>query len=390
MGKKMTAIVRLQVFFIFFLLLFYEINRMYPKDPIIRFPIIFLFLLFLLAVKSAFTRTSFPQKNAAFFYFIALECAIMFFLCEHSLFYSLSSSSVYLTTLLPLLLFLFSYNITVNGNDQFLPKIAIPMTGILSIVFFTNHRTGVDELLSVDAGSYVILYYIPFILCLKKVFFKTFCILLCLIAVLLSFKRGGIICLFAGLYVYAVVCVISASDWLIKLKRFCISLIPLFVIILCLFLVNDFSNDLIFTRFSKMESGGGSGRDVIYAHVLEMISSSSWYELLVGHGWNTVSRDSYLGLSAHNDFLECIYDYGVITFIAYLALYINLIRLMLDMLKRNSIYAAPLAASIVMFLTNSLVSHILLYDWHFITFAMFWGYIIACDEKEVRFKCRVR
>ena len=55
---------------------------------------------------------------------------------------------------------------------------------------------------------------------------------------------------------------------------------------------------------------------------------------------------------------------------------------MLSLLKRKSFYAAPFAASVAMFFLSSLISHIILYDHFFMVFALFWGYIIACDENE--------
>ena len=384
--KIMTFFCRGIPWLVFPLLLFFQISRMYPKDPIIRFPMVFLCVLFILVACYVFFDPFSLKRKTVFFPFASLECLIIFFVYEHSLFYSLDSSSFYLSIPLPLFLFVFSYNITIEKDVNFLPIISVFMVSVYSIVFLSNHNTDIYELLSVDSGSYTILYYLPILLCLKNKFLRWGSVLLCFITVLLSFKRGGIICLISGLYVYIMICVITGTNWIQRIKRLCVSIVPLALIVVGLFYINEYYGDLIFNRFSQVQETGGSGRNVIFVHVWEMISSSSWFELLVGHGWNTVLRDNYMGFSAHNDFLECIYDCGVITFIAYLALYINLVRLMLDLLKRNSIYAAPLAASIVMFLTNSLVSHILLYDWHFITFAMFWGYIVACDDKQEKMK----
>lgn len=167
-----------------------------------------------------------------------------------------------------------------------------------------------------------------------------------------------------------------------KMKRLLLTLFPLVVVVLGVYFFDAFFDGYLSYRFSKTELDGGSGRDRIFEEVVKMISNSSWIEFLVGHGWNSVVHDSYFNLSAHNDFLECLYDFGFVTLAAYISLYVCLVKMAIGMLKRNSVYVAPLSVSIVIFFINSTVSHILLYRWFFIIFALFWGYIVACDEIE--------
>ena len=55
-----------------------------------------------------------------------------------------------------------------------------------------------------------------------------------------------------------------------------------------------------------------NGREGIYLVTIDMIARSSSDHLLFGHGHNGVKSDSFLNISAHNEFLEIIYDYGII------------------------------------------------------------------------------
>lgn len=379
----MTISQRFSFPLVFVLLLFYEIFWMYPKSPVISFPSSLYVVLFLVTFVAVLWNGDFFRKSASFYSFVVLDILVIFFSYEHSLLCPFDSRFFYFTIPLPLLLFLYSYNLTLVTKNL-LPNVASATCFVLAVIYLVdrNANMGLKDLLSVDAGSYTILYYVPFVLCLKSRTLKIGMLLLCVVTVLLSFKRGGTICVFGGILVYAMFAIAQGNDWLKKAKRIYFASIALILVLLIFYYINGSFNDYLFDRFSQIEEGGGSGRTKIYAHVLEMIESSTLFELIVGHGYNAVLKDNYQGFSAHNDFLECVYDYGMITFFAYIALYVNLIRLCLRMLIRKSFYAAPLAASIMMFLLNSFVSHILLYEWFLSIFALFWGFVIACDERE--------
>ena len=60
---------------------------------------------------------------------------------------------------------------------------------------------------------------------------KVVFILLCLTTVLLSFKRGGILCLFSGIFIYTAICVIQGNDWREKRKRVFLAVISIFFVI---------------------------------------------------------------------------------------------------------------------------------------------------------------
>ena len=141
-------------------------------------------------------------------------------------------------------------------------------------------------------------------------------------------------------------------------------------------------NDLtIFDRLANIEEDGGSGRDEVWKHTWGMIVHSGPLSLLFGHGFNSVYSDSVLELSAHNDFLEIIYDYGFVGFIIYISLYVKLFKYY----KKMNIYmpeiAGPFAASIAMALSISMMAHLVINPMLFMFLTMFWGFCIAkCDK----------
>ncbi len=380
--KQFSVLQRILFSCILILFLLFEIYKMFPREPIIHFPSFFLVVLCFLTSIYVFGRNYIP-KDSTSISFIVLEILVLFFSFEHSLFYQFSYFTLYAELCLPLLFFLFSYYFTMQiVNKDVLPVVSFFLICVFSVVYLKYRNDSLDEILHSDSGSYTVLYFLPFALCLKNKYLKVLALFVCFFSVLSSFKRGGVVCLISGLYIYMFFCVIKEKKFMEKMKRLLLTLFPLVVVVLGVYFFDAFFDGYLSYRFSKTELDGGSGRDRIFEEVVKMISNSSWIEFLVGHGWNSVVHDSYFNLSAHNDFLECLYDFGFVTLAAYISLYVCLVKMAIGMLKRNSVYVAPLSVSIVIFFINSTVSHILLYRWFFIIFALFWGYIVACDEIE--------
>ena len=117
-----------------------------------------------------------------------------------------------------------------------------------------------------------------------------------------------------------------------------------------------------------------------------MISSSNIIQLLFGHGYNSVLADNPLGFSAHNDFLEILYDFGVFAFLLYCALYFRIYRFCRKLVERKSKYAGAMLFSVCLLIINSMVSHIYIYPFYASIFALVWGAIYALYKKEQNIK----
>lgn len=122
-------------------------------------------------------------------------------------------------------------------------------------------------------------------------------------------------------------------------------------------------------RFINISNDGGSGRDVVYADVWGMIRSSNFFHLILGHGYNSVIRDAQLEFSAHNDFLEIIYDFGICGILLYLGFVVSVTRL-----RYYNILSYPQKASILIFITFSVFSHMILTTTYIIPLLLFWAY----------------
>lgn len=130
-------------------------------------------------------------------------------------------------------------------------------------------------------------------------------------------------------------------------------------------------------RINREETDEGKNRLAIYRVTWEMIRSSSTEDIIFGHGHFGVRDDSELEISAHNDFMEVIYDYGIIIFVLYLCLWVYVFRRCLQLYRLKSELFIPYAASLAIFLVISMVAHLILYTSYFNYLVLFWGSIEA-------------
>lgn len=284
-----------------------------------------------------------------------------------------------------MLVLILAYNISYQSIDIFdyIPKIAwiIPLYTFV----FLNVRGFLinSEETAMISTAYYPMMLLPFVLLNKNIIIRWGLIVLTFITILLSSKRGGFIALFLGLATYYYVSYVSQRS--IARKIFSI-LCGVFI----LFLLINFTeyyvalNDLtILERLSYVDEDGGSGRDVVWKHTWSMITNSSIPQLLFGHGFNAVYSDSVLKLSAHNDFLEIIYDYGFVGLLLFITLYIKLWHYYKKIKDTMPDVAGPFAASIIIALSISMVAHLVIHPILFMFLCMFWGFCIAeCDKRQ--------
>ena len=121
----------------------------------------------------------------------------------------------------------------------------------------------------------------------------------------------------------------------------------------------------------------GDPRDELREIAFNMIINSDFFPMLFGHGYDMMMYNSPEKLPTHNDYLEVIYDYGIIGFVMYLNFFIQLFIFGRKLLKLKSSYAAPLFASIVILSLCSFFSHIFLYHHYSSLLILFWAITIG-------------
>ena len=143
--------------------------------------------------------------------------------------------------------------------------------------------------------------------------------------------------------------------------------------------VDDFSGGNISKRMEKEDVT--NGRDAIYESTLLMIQNTTIDHKILGNGHNGVKQDSILDISAHNEWLEVIYDYGYIVLLVYALLWIYMIRKWITLYKTRSEYFDAYSLCICIWAVMSMVSQLILYVSYVIYLFMFLAYIESRTRK---------
>lgn len=305
----------------------------------------------------------------------------------HSFINPFATKLLNITIILPYLLFLFTY-ISANVIKRrvlygFILFLFLYLVYSYSQEFTKVLASSLSEQTSQTNASYFILYLLPLVLCLNKKWIQYTAFFIAILVTLSSAKRSGTIAVLFGLLIFTAIDLYRLKTNIQKRPN--IGWIVAAITVMFFFIFNNnLMQDLtVFNRLKELKEDGGSGRTVIFRHTFSMISNSDVLSLLFGHGWDRVVRDSKLGLSAHNDFLEVMYDFGIIGIIMYLLFFYYLIKKTFLLIKKRSEYAASMAVSLVLFSLNSFSSHIIIYPGYMSIFAICWGYILSQDYKQI-------
>lgn len=231
------------------------------------------------------------------------------------------------------------------------------------------------------SNAYFSLFLIPFALMQRKGILKWSFVLLCLIPVLLSEKRTGFLTAIIGIVCY-IYFHFRTKKRKGRLKRFIITTLSILLIIGIIVFIVQKMDLRIFERLDNIAEDQGSGRVDVWVTTWHMIWESSGIEILIGHGFNAVVFDSPLGFSAHNDFLEVLYNHGLAGLIAYCGFIYSIIKRAIIYYKKGVKHSDIFLASVAMFLIFSMTSHLVLYPTYFIYLCIFWGSFIGSEERK--------
>lgn len=216
--------------------------------------------------------------------------------------------------------------------------------------------------------SYYVLYTLPLILLTGGRKMRIFFIIFTALVLSTSSKRAGVISMTGGLMAYWLVDNLFMGK--LKLTSLFGGVFLAAVLAGGFFYIASSEETTILERFENIQEDGGSERDVLWEDVINKIGSSDIPELIAGHGYNTVSRDSNYGRSAHNDFLEVTYDYGVIGLVLYLIAFFAFAKDTIVHIIRKTKYAPMMAFTMAIYFFLSMVSHIIIYPWANLLFMM--------------------
>lgn len=230
--------------------------------------------------------------------------------------------------------------------------------------------------------AYYALFLMPFAFMIKRKWLMWFLICIIFLTVVLSSKRAGFISFIGALVVYTYFTIKNNNKGIRSRLKYI--LVFIIVGIIGFYIFNSYiaTNDIhLLDRLANLQEDGGSGRDMVYDYTWNLLLKSDLISLMFGHGFNTVVQYSFLNLSAHTDFLETPFDYGIIGLIVYIIFYFRLFKYYKILRWYNPIYAPIFLATLFITFTLSTFAHLIIYPTHFLFFCMYWGFVMGeCDK----------
>ncbi len=275
--------------------------------------------------------------------------------------------------------FLLAYNLTIKNPQKsfltfkkyFVFIIAVSFYGVL----FRTHQMNVgnDELLVQDNNIFALLTVIPWIMLYGKRKYRLILMGLVVLCAFISLKRSAIIIISLSSIIFLFFEYVKNK----KNKALYAAAIILGVSAAAFVFENNSRVLKVAERFDSIEEDEGSGRLEIYSLALSEIASSfNIIDYIFGKGHNAVAIN-HMGLSAHNDFIEVCYDYGIVSFILYCMLHVAIIKRLLYLYKTKSAFFEAYFMSWIVFIVMSWVSHLILYSTYIVSLMFFWAFIEA-------------
>ena len=210
--------------------------------------------------------------------------------------------------------------------------------------------------------SFAIIAFLPLILYFKSPILRYSMLIFMGYISIISAKRSIII-----VFVLFLIFILTSNSKNFKnitSKRLIIGFIVLTGVVFAtmkIFNENQKDFQIVEKRFSQIQDDGGSGRIKIYNKLLDEIELSDVVNLSFGHGFNAVEKEVF-GHPAHNDFLEILYNFGLIPLIVYLLFFLKIlsenIKLFLRRKQLGGIYVYT-AGSLINILTLGLLNCII-------------------------------
>lgn len=224
--------------------------------------------------------------------------------------------------------------------------------------------------------AYYALYLLPLILATDKRWIRIISIVVISVIIISSVKRGGLLALALGMFVYLYVSRLVADK---SVKSSIVLYVYLIIMAAFLFFLIQYLGDDIVERFLDSDDDTGSGRLDIWESLYRRLKTQDITFWIFGNGHLATTVYSWENLTAHNDFLEILYNYGLFNLLIYVSFIFSAIAYTIRAIRQKSKLAPCLAMFLTIFLILSTISIIILS--HTCTLSMITlGFLIGWNE----------
>lgn len=371
--KKKNNKVLFKLFFIV-LLLFFLKNGMYWLNTIIYGDDVhdLLQYMFLVILEGVCSIIIYKNRRLIHLRGIHLISFLWFVLMQFVLMYNGAALSIFLKCSLWPLLFETTYIYSLIHFDS-----ETKWFKYYCIIAFIGVYIFLDSMLFISFGGasnmvYFVILTGPFLLLTKKKKLL-YLILVCIsVFAILSSKRSMILAL-------TIFWMIQGFIYAIKYRKIVSTTIAgLLLGIVAIFAFQYIEERTDGSMSSRMDKEDvTNGREAIYMETWMMILRTTPDHYLLGNGHNAVKRDTYRGISAHNEWLEILYDYGIIALFLYLCLWIYMVRKWFYLYKTESKYLIGYTLCLSVWGIMSITSQLILYVSYILYLFMYIAFVEA-------------
>lgn len=253
------------------------------------------------------------------------------------------------------------YFVLHKGDSKWLKIIFLVITALFLLTYYSFYDVD-NILMNVHLGSsYYSLYMLPLVLVYPSKIGKTCLTIIVSLAVFSSVKRGGVLALALAMIAYIITNQLVSKQG--KFKKIIIGFCILTAFIAIFAYIGTMGDNNIFERFESIQKDNGSGRTDVWTEAWRLINDQGIFTYFVGNGFNTVIRNSRYVLSAHNDYLEAWFDFGLIGMLLYIISLCLLFKDIFKCLKTKKEYAPAMSVLEALIIVLTMISHIAIYYW---------------------------
>jgi len=283
--------------------------------------------------------------------------------------------------------FLFFRQVSNQGFEINVKSVILFSFALIVFAAFSYTQTsGTREIIRLESGfekissnyGYILLNIVVLLFSLPTFLKSMWVIGLLLIFAVISLKRGVIICVGAmSVFHYFA---LKRLGFKRKVRNKLINFI-MFVLFMIAY------GGLIFSRFLYLKTEGGSGRTLIYSSIINGFNESDTFEYLFGHGFlstlnhvfSTVGYAAY----AHSDWLQILYDFGLIGVLLYLYIFTSIWQILISCWKNRSYEILSWGSFGIIFTISGIISGGFLSP-HMIYYMLPLGYLANNLETKVQ------
>ena len=239
---------------------------------------------------------------------------------------------------------------------------------IMVVYFMFNPALRFTQNLSI----YALLWCIPLLLIMKRTAYNKLFFVMAIITIFISLKRGAILALILSIMIYLFTYFIINKSFKVSAKILALFFVLGFVLFLTLSVVHEVRPDFFERRIADLTGADkaiGSGRGEFFPIIFDRYISSfhsSPEKFFFGFGSRSVQDligEYYggIGVYAHSDWLQMLYDYGMLGFTILTWIHISILRMIYLGIKQKFEYVPSLAMTYVVFFLLNIYSGILFF-----------------------------